>query len=166
MKLKGQLFVFDSTQCFRGYENIDAPLSRVSITVSTPRGRTGDGQEGDTGFRRQKLRVIRSVNTVNIGYSITGRLLHCLCIKTWVKYILFACMLTLIPACILVNRRYLRGHRQTKTKTIQGWQMHGFSWMFSALRSPSALFICARRISDHILQPGRKTANKQTSPWD
>ncbi|KAG1948632.1 hypothetical protein F2P79_012260 [Pimephales promelas] len=63
-------------------ENVDAPLIRVSITVSTPRGRTGDGQEGDTGFRRQKLRVIRSVNTVNIGYSITVRLLHCLCIKT------------------------------------------------------------------------------------
>lgn len=63
-------------------ENIDAPLSRVNVTVSTPRGRTGDGQEGDTGFRRQKLRVIRSVNTVNIGYSITVHLLHSLCVKT------------------------------------------------------------------------------------
>jgi len=92
-------------------ENVDAPLIRVSITVSTPRGRTGDGQEGDTGFRRQKLRVIRSVNTVNIGYSITVRLLHCLCIKTWVKSILFAFKLLLIHACIRVNRRYLRGHR-------------------------------------------------------
>jgi len=92
-------------------ENVDAPSIRVSITVSTPRGRTGDGQEGDTGFRRQKLRVIRSVNTVNIGYSITVRLLHCLCIKTWVKSILFAFKLLLIHACIRVNRRYLRGHR-------------------------------------------------------
>lgn len=132
-------------------ENVDAPLIRVSITVSTPRGRTGDGQEGDTGFRRQKLRVIRSVNTLNIGYSITVRRLHCLCIKTWVKYILFAFKLLLIHACILVNRRYLRGHGETKTKTIQGWQMHGFSWMYSGLRSShplsiSSLYQCTKNI--------------------
>ncbi|TRY65124.1 hypothetical protein DNTS_009677 [Danionella cerebrum] len=52
-------------------------------TVSTPRGRTGDGQEGDTGFRRQKLRVIRSVNTLSTHpYSNTVRFLVCSCIKT------------------------------------------------------------------------------------
>lgn len=33
--------------------------------------------------------------------------------------ILFAFTLELSHACILVNRKYLRGHRETKSKTIQ-----------------------------------------------
>lgn len=97
---------------------------------------------------------------MNTGYSVNVFVFTaCAFIRKW-KCVLFPFVVVLIHPFIPVNRRYLRG--QERQKTVQGWQMHGFSWMFWCLLSrylfyESFVYLC---LSVFYNQTERRQINK------